>query len=586
MPDISALNGTAIDSVAEFDGLTVTAAVAFTGLLDTYTGAAAGYSTRRLASSATVLMRVRRETAGGTGDDDEADVAYDSNNELSLDSAISNASALVTATTLGQFLNVGTVNGTTYTNPDSLTVTASCFVDEWKDQSGNANHATQGTPSNQPQIHSGLASTDLILENGKPAIASTISTSLTMSSTISVRSLFSAQKSTLGFLMGYSSGAPYHANGIFYLSAAFADSAVLNGNNYENSTLKNFTNVTRSTSQVVVSMIHTGTVSANQISQDRNTSNSSLSGTRQELILWSDDQSSNRTGIEQNINSEFLIYQPTDAPTSGLLATYTGAAAAYSVRQLSDKAVICMRIRRDMGAGNPGDDDETNIGFDANGDLDTQAIADFCTTGTGYVTRWWDQSVNGNHADQPVGGTGSNAFQPQIYNGTAVLTENGKPALDFDGTNDRLTFLNSGLDIGSLSSCVVGKFNSLNQTAGMMQLSGASSNKRWYSPFEFSSTFRFGYTTTTSINGGASDTSQHLFTMMAGSTLGNASAWIDGVFKNSTTLDSGISGSGGIGDADSTYADCRVQEVIVWGSDQSTNRTGIESDIDTYFQIP
>ena len=87
-----------------------------------------------------------------------------------------------------------------------------------------------------------------------------------------------------------------------------------------------------------------------------------------------------------------------------------------------------------MGAGNPGDDDEINIGFDANGDLDTQAIADFCTTGTGYVTRWWDQSVNGNHADQPVGGTGRNALQPQIYNGTAVITENGKPALSTNGS--------------------------------------------------------------------------------------------------------------------------------------------------------
>ena len=404
-------------SVAEIDGLTIS------GGAPAVPSPAAAYSVRLLDSAVGIssytgaAMRVRRVTGtGNTGNDDEADVAFDTSltePTISLDSAVSNFSAGGSnATTLGQFLNVGTVGGTTYTDADSLAPnTAAAYVDEWKDQSGNANHATQGTPSNQPQIHSGLASTDLILENGKPAIASTISTSLTMSSTISVRSLFSAQKSTLGFLMGYSSGAPYHANGSFYLSAAFADSAVLNGNNYENSTLKNFTNVTQSTSQVVVSMIHTGTVSANQISQDRNTSNSSLSGTRQELILWSDDQSSNRTGIEQNINSDYLIYQPTDAPTSDLhSATYTGAAAAYSVRQLSDKAVICMRIRRDMGAGNPGDDDETNIGFDANGDLDTQAIADFCTTGTGYVTRWWDQSVNGNHADQACRRPGRNAL--------------------------------------------------------------------------------------------------------------------------------------------------------------------------------
>ncbi len=138
-------------------------------LLDTYTGAAAAYSVRRLATSATVLMRVRRDTGGGTGDDDEADVAYDSNNILSLDSAISNASAGVTATTLGQFINVGTVNGTTYTNPDSLTVTASCFVDTWTDQSGNGNDAEQNGQASQPQIHEGTADTDLITENGKPA---------------------------------------------------------------------------------------------------------------------------------------------------------------------------------------------------------------------------------------------------------------------------------------------------------------------------------------------------------------------------------------------------------------------------------
>ena len=171
------------------------------------------------------------------------------------------------------------------------------------------------------------------------------------------------------------------------------------------------------------------------IGADIQSASNSMDGKMQEIVIWNADQEadSNRTAIEENINSEYLIYQPTTQPTSGLLYDYgsatggTDAAAAYSVRQLSDKAVLCMRIRRDMGAGNPGDDDETNIGFDANGDLDTQAIADFCGTGTGWVTRWWDQSVNSNHAEQD--GQGS---QAQIYNGTAVVTENGKPALNFD----------------------------------------------------------------------------------------------------------------------------------------------------------
>ena len=54
----------------------------------------------------------------------------------------------------------------------------------------------------------------------------------------------------------------------------------------------------------------------------------------QEFLIWNSNESSNFSGIEENINSDYLIYQPTDAPTSGLLADYTGAAAAYSVRQL------------------------------------------------------------------------------------------------------------------------------------------------------------------------------------------------------------------------------------------------------------
>jgi hypothetical protein len=164
LPDISELNGTAIDSVAEFDGLTVTAAA------PAVPSPAAAYSVRLLDSAVGVssytgaAMRVRRVTGtGNTGNDDEADVAFDTSltePTISLDSAVSNFSAGGSnATTLGQFLNVGTVGGTTYTDADSLAPnTAAAYVDEWKDQSGNANHATQGTPSNQPQIHSGTVS--------------------------------------------------------------------------------------------------------------------------------------------------------------------------------------------------------------------------------------------------------------------------------------------------------------------------------------------------------------------------------------------------------------------------------------------
>ena len=182
MPDISKINAVAIADIEKVDGILAADIEKVNGLVFSTAPAisapAVAYSVRLLDTAVGVptytgaAMRVRRDT-GGTGDDDEADIAFDTSltdPTISLDSAISNASAGVTATTLGQFINVGTVNGTTYTNPDSLTVTASCYVDEWKDQSGNANHAAQATHASQPRIHNGTVNTDLITENGKPAL--------------------------------------------------------------------------------------------------------------------------------------------------------------------------------------------------------------------------------------------------------------------------------------------------------------------------------------------------------------------------------------------------------------------------------
>jgi len=281
------------------------------------------------------------------------------------------------------------------------------------------------------------------------------------------------------------------------------------------------------------------------------------------LIHWSSNQTSNRTGIEENINSNYLIYQPTDAPTSGLLATYTGAAAAYSVRQLSDKAVIALRIRRDS------DDEERNIGWDANGDLDTTAISDFCGTANGFVTRWWDQSVNGNHADQPVGGTGSNAFQPQIYNGTAVITENGKPALarNSGGSGVLNTSAVSGATTISLFDvAVTGDIG--NRVAQFGNVIHAGDFMYQGSILSFTS----------------NSTTQALTSLFFKTT---DEAYLNGSQVASGNAGTASAGSGVIGGQSATLRVIdSMQEVILWTADQSSNRTGIESNIDTYFQIP
>ena len=298
----------------------------------------------------------------------------------------------------------------------------------------------------------------------------------------------------------------------------------------------------------------------------------------QELIMYPDTVTPNETAIEENINSDYLIYQPTDAPTSGLLATYTGAAAAYSVRQLSDKAVICMRIRRDS------DDEETNIGFDANGDLDTTAISDFCQTANGYVTRWWDQSTNGVHADQAT-----DASQPQIYNGTAVITENGKPALNFDGLNDVLISPTITVTDGELLQSAV--FVADVNAGGVVSCDS--------SPVRVAQTIVFQTTTllrllTFNSSGGVDNAISATANATGTQTLvtsqilsGQGEVFVDGsgtlvgtfnVRTDATTIQ--IAKATPFG----SYFDGRVQEVLHWPS-QQTNRTGIESNVNTYFSI-
>ena len=151
-----------------------------------------------------------------------ADISFDSG-IISLDSAISNASAGVTATTLGQFLNVGTVNGTTYTDPDSLIATASCYVSKMYDQTSNGRDATAAA-SQQMLVHNGTQDTDLIQLNGKPSMQSGrvvySFTGATASNTFAVTAVVSAGiQEALATLYGN----PFGNNG-----ASFATNDTLN----------------------------------------------------------------------------------------------------------------------------------------------------------------------------------------------------------------------------------------------------------------------------------------------------------------------------------------------------------------------
>ena len=111
------------------------------------------------------------------------------------------------------------------------------------------------------------------------------------------------------------------------------------------------------------------------------------------------------------------------------LDLYPNAAAAYSLRKLrSAYTGNCIRVRRSS------DSTELDIGFVGNV-LDTASLLTFTGAGDGFVTIRYDQSGNANNKTQTTA-----SYQPQIVNSGSVILENGKPCIDFALANHTMDF--------------------------------------------------------------------------------------------------------------------------------------------------
>jgi hypothetical protein len=122
--------------------------------------------------------------------------------------------------------------------------------------------------------------------------------------------------------------------------------------------------------------------------------------------------------------------------TDTLLLDSFPAAAAYSLRKLkSSYTGNCIRVRKTLN------NTEQDIGF-VNNFLDTASLKTFVGTSNGFVVTWYDQSGNGRDASNST-----TTAQPKIYDSaTASLSKrNNKVSLAPDG-GDELK-VTTGLDI-------------------------------------------------------------------------------------------------------------------------------------------
>jgi len=260
-----------------------------------------------------------------------------------------------------------------------------------------------------------------------------------------------------------------------------------------------------------------------------------------------------------------------------LLDTYTGAAAAYSVRKLDkDYTGYCMKVRR------ASDDAEADIGFDSNGDLDTAAIATHCGASAGYVSVWYDQANIGGTPNNATQSTTGN--QPQIYNGTAVLTEDGKPIITPTAAAQELTFSVSSSASGVTGFMVI-KESGVVATPASCLVADVVGNI--YGNYILIST-------------------QNSTQTIVGNNLGNISYRLDGASfspANRGAVYTAIASGnhmlnfysdytsaflGRFGYPTTTIAMFALQEAIFYPSDQFTsgNLSGIETDISNFFSTP
>jgi hypothetical protein len=271
----------------------------------------------------------------------------------------------------------------------------------------------------------------------------------------------------------------------------------------------------------------------------------------------------------------------------GLLDVYSGAAAAYSLRKLRTAYTgSAIEVRRT-------NNDVANIGFTSTGELDTTALLAFTGTGAldnGFVTKWYDQSGNGRDATQTTA-----LNQPQIVSSGSVILENGKPSVQFDGTND---FLESVVNytITAQSSFATFKYLNgltLNVSARVVTQGGIGNDfdAGNYIPIIRSSTTEaiasFQGAFVAAIN--ASYNTQILFSSIhSGSeitnTLNSTTQNNFSVSHNKTYTKLALGGTTS-STTGARYLLGNVQEAVIYNLDQSSNRTGIEDNINDFYSI-
>ena len=429
------------------------------------------------------------------------------------------------------------------------------FVKTWYDQSvttqagdtATGNHATQATAASQPKIvSSGSLNTDggLLFDSSKFDLGSSVSLG-------SAHSIFAVAKTSTAFsgvLPNFLTNAT-NGRGIGFYSDAIKDKAIVSDNANNNLTFSSNTNkkiLSLTSDASNVNGFQNGTASSDNSKSQTLTNNnfteigggSNFAGTIEEIIVYLSDQTDNRTAIEANMGEHYSI------------------------------------------SGIPAFDNSVN----------------------GFVETWYDQSGNGLDAVQATA-----SKQPLIVeSGSLNVDSFSNPTIRFEKDSEtHLITTDSTLDPNlEVSAFVVQKDEQVvNQNSGWVAMrKSASSGQR--SAFEMavnnnSLKFRLIYDPL------ADDTNKNdVLVTVASDGLGTTSIMsgiktssgdLDGFFNGSSVIDTTVTDNTDLGSAygitigkhtsSTQFADGRLNEVIFYLSDQTANRSAIETNLANHYGI-
>lgn len=254
---------------------------------------------------------------------------------------------------------------------------------------------------------------------------------------------------------------------------------------------------------------------------------------------------------------------------SFLLNTYSGAAAAYSAtRRLSSTYTgSLIRVRRSS------DNTEQDIGYTAGNLLDEAALTSFVGANNGFVTTWYDQSGNAKNMTQSTAN-----LQPQIVSSGTILTQSSKPKISWASSK----WMTAAIPTATRRDIYF--------------ITNNDSDTSWLYPDDYGGNYSYGYVAS---NGDGStnlyynpDTTPSLYVnnaLQSVTTRTQVYSALNGYklvgHENFRTNLTGQWNAFNIGKYSGFEFGGSFQEIIIYNSDQSANRSGINTNINTFYSI-